>query len=103
MTYKDFLVYLESNLDAYSVFMDKAIAYQHGKNANRPVAKRWSEEKMQRAAYEMWKTSMQNLYNQIKSNVKSNMPAVWTQYIEKNDVLSSVDEGIRDLNFSEMD
>ena len=35
MKFKEFLAYLESNLDGYKVFMGKALAYQNEKNARR--------------------------------------------------------------------
>ena len=55
MTYKEFLEYLENNFDGYDIFTEKASAYQHSKNQKRPAKSRWNENKVQKAANEMWK------------------------------------------------
>lgn len=101
MRYKDFLLYLENSLDGYSAFIEKALEYQNEKNKKRQPAKRWNEEKMHKAAYDMWKSAMEPLYNQLKSSVKSDMEFMWIDFIRKNNVLDSVNEGIYDLDFSE--
>lgn len=101
LRYKEFLAYLENNLDGYHSFMEKAMEYQGEKNKKRQPAKRWNEEKMQKAAYDMWKTAMEPLYNQIKAAVKSDMEFIWIDFIRKNDVFDSVNEGISELDFNE--
>lgn len=62
MKYKEFLEYLELNLEGYKTFMNKARQYQITKNLKRPAKNRWLDDKMEKAAYEMWKKSMESLY-----------------------------------------
>ncbi len=103
MRYKEFLEYLENNLDNYQTFMNKALEYQKEKNQKRQAKKRWDEEKLQRAAYDMWKASMENLYNNLKQELKSGSASDWTNYIIKNNILESVNDGISQLDFSDDD
>ena len=101
MKYKEFLASLENNLDGYQTFMRKALEYQAGKNAKRPPKSRWSQEKMEKAAYDMWKKSMETLYNNLKKEIKSDLSFSWTSYIEKHEILETVNESISELEFSE--
>lgn len=102
MKYKEFLEYMENNLDGYKSFTAKAMQFQRKKNAKRqPAAKRWSEEKMQKASYEMWKKAMEPLYNKLKAEIKSDLRPSWISFIEKHDIFESVNEGISDIDFSE--
>ena len=81
--------------------MRKALEYQAGKNAKRPPKSRWSQEKMEKAAYDMWKKSMETLYNNLKKEIKSDLSFSWTSYIEKHEILETVNESISELDFSE--
>lgn len=101
MKYKEFLEYLELNLEGYKTFMNKARQYQITKNLKRPAKNRWSGEKMEKAAYELWKKSMENLYNNLKKEIKSDLSLSWTSYIEKHEILETVNESISELDFSE--
>lgn len=101
MKYKEFLEYLEASLEGYQTFMRKARQYQNSKNAKRPVKSRWSDEKIEKATYEMWKKAMENLYNNLKKEIKSELQYSWTSYIEKHEILETVNESISELDFSE--
>lgn len=101
MKYKEFLEYLELNLEGYKTFMNKARQFQITKNLKRPAKNRWSDEKMEKAAYEMWKKSMESLYNNLKKEIKSDLSFSWTSYIEKHEILETVNESISELDFSE--
>ncbi|KLU71564.1 MAG: hypothetical protein RHS_2636 [Robinsoniella sp. RHS] len=81
MTYKEFLEYIENNLDGYKVFMEKAIAFQGVKNQKRQPNKRWNDKKLKNAAYDMWKQSMQPLYNNLKKEVNSSLPHNWVHIL----------------------
>lgn len=74
MSYKEFLEYIENNLEGYKVFIQKAIEFQAVKNTKRQPNKRWNDKKLQSAAHEMWKQSMLPLYNNLKKEVKSSLP-----------------------------
>ena len=102
MKYKEFLQYLEENLDGYGTFMQKAREYQEVKNQKRPAKKRWIDEKVEAAAYDMWKKSMENLYNTLKQEIKSDSEFAWTEFIVNHSVLEGVNEGITELVFDEV-
>lgn len=101
MRYKEFLEYLEANLDSYHTFINKAINYQQNKNEQRQKKARWENERIEKAAYEMWKKAMENLYNNLKHEIKSDMPCSWTNYIAQHEILESVNESINDMDFSD--
>lgn len=98
MKYKEFLEYMENNLDGYQVFIRKARRYQTIENAKRK--KKWSDDNVKKATYEMWKKSMENLYNNLKQKIKSDSRFAWTDFINKNEILELVNEGIGDIDFS---
>lgn len=101
MKYKEFLDYLEKNLSGYEIFMLKALQFRHAKNAKRPAKSCWTDKKMEKAAGEMWKKAMENLYNNLNREIKSEFPSAWSSYIEKHKILESVNESISELDFSE--
>lgn len=101
MKYKEFLEYLEKNLTGYHIFLLKAMQFQQAKNANRQKRDRWEDKKMEKAAIEMWKKAMETLYNNLKREIKSDLPYSWTAYIEKHEILELVNESISELDFSE--
>ncbi|CUO92347.1 Uncharacterised protein [[Eubacterium] contortum] len=101
MKYKDFLEYLENTLEGYNLFMEKAIAFQEEKNRKRPAKNRWEPGRVQRAAYDMWKQSMQPLYDKLKSEIKSDDTQVWDDFMQNNNILETINDGITDLNFNE--
>lgn len=102
MKYKEFLEYLESSLESYESFMAKARMYQLDKNSKRAPKSRWKEEKVEKAAYDMWKKSMEPLYDKLKSEIKSDLWGSWISFIEKNNILETVNEGICELDFNEV-
>ena len=101
MRYKEFLEYMEQNLSGYGIFMEKALNYQKKKNAGRPVAKRWNDSRIQKAAYDMWRQAMEPLYNNLKVEIDSSLPQEWDVYISGHEILESVTEGIREMDFSD--
>lgn len=100
MKYREFLEYMENHLEGYHTFMDKARAFQNEKNARRPAKNRWNDNKVEKAAYDMWKMLMENLYNQIKPQISSDLPDTWASYIEKN-LVENINESINDMDFSD--
>ena len=82
--------------------MQKARRYQSDKNVKRAPKSRWTEEKMEKAAYDMWKASMEPLYNKLKHEIKSDLRESWIAFIVKNDIFEIVNEGINDLDFNEV-
>lgn len=101
MKYKEFLEYLELNLEGYQTFMNKAKQYQITKNLKRPAKNRWSDEKIEKASYDMWKKSMESLYNNLKKEIRSDLSFSWTSYMEKHEILETINESINELNFSD--
>lgn len=101
MKYKEFLEYLENNLEGYHTFIRKARQYQHSKNAKRPAKSRWSDEKIEKVTYEMWKKSMENLYNKLKQEIKSDSRFAWTDFVEKNNIFEVMNDSISEMDFSD--
>ncbi len=101
MKFKEFLEYLEVNLSSYHTFMQKALAFQSSKNAKRAPKSRWNEARVEKAAYEMWKASMDTLFNKIKCEVRSDQPSVWISFMEKNHIFDILNDGIAEMDFSE--
>lgn len=55
---------------------------------------------MEKAAYDMWKGSMENLYNNLKHEIKSDSRLSWISFIENNQIIENVNEGINDIDFT---
>lgn len=100
MKYKEFLEFLESRLEGYNVFMHKALQFQREKDAKRQKKDRRTDERLEKAAADMWKASMQALYTNLKKTIDSDSDYVWKEYIEKNGILESVNDSISELDFS---
>lgn len=100
MKYKEFLEYLEVNLNGYETFMRKATQFQNAINLKRPPKSRWDDGKVEKTVSGMWKTAMQSLYNTLKREIDSDSEYVWKAYIEKNNILESVSESISELDFT---
>lgn len=100
MSYKEFLEYLENNLEGYHTFIVKAMQYQQDKNMSRPKKNRWTDDKMKKATYDMWKASMENLYNNLKQEIKSNISSAWVAFIKEHELFETINESINELDFS---
>jgi len=100
MTFNEFLEYLEENLEGYHIFYKKALAYQNMKN-NARKKKAWNDAKIERAVKAMWKTSVQPLYDKIKS-AKGNSPIhEWIEYMDEHQIFESVNDSMSDLEFEQ--
>ncbi|MFR3727718.1 hypothetical protein [Lacrimispora sp.] len=102
MKYKEFLEYMEKYLESYNTFMRKANQFQIEKNLKRPAKSRWSDEKVEKATYDMWKAAMEPLYNKLKNEIKSDFRESWISFIDKNELLENINEGISQLDFNEV-
>ena len=51
-----------------------------------------------KTAGEMWKKAMETLYNNLRRELKSDMASAWISYIEKHEILESVNESINELD-----
>ena len=98
MKYKEFLEYLESNLEGYNIFMRKARQFQGLQNAKRK--KKWSDEKVEKAAYDMWRMSLEPLYINLKHEINSDSRLSWISFIENHEVMENVNESINDIDFT---
>lgn len=45
---------------------------------------------------------MEPLYNKLKSETKSDFRESWTSFIDKNEILVNVNDGISELDFNEV-
>ncbi|WP_367567285.1 hypothetical protein [Lacrimispora sp.] len=102
MKYKEFLEYMEKHLESYNAFMRKASLYQKEKNLKRPPKSRWNDEKVEKATSAMWKAAMEPLYNKLKGEIKSDFRESWISFIDKNELLENINEGISELDFNEV-
>ncbi|WP_218730297.1 hypothetical protein [Brochothrix thermosphacta] len=100
MTKQELTDYLEKNLSNHTVFLSNALDYQQEKNRRRPNKKRWTEEKMERAAYKMWLDFSGNVHEKIKVEIKKD-PSVseWSEFIDKNEMLDSLNDAIVEIEF----
>ena len=102
MNFKEFLEYMDNNLNAKDAFYQKALDDQMSRNARRAPAKRWNETKLDRAVDKLWVELMKNVYDKFKMNIKPNESdpyKSWIDYIEKNEALESLDEMLVELEF----
>lgn len=83
--------------------MEKATDFQETKNQKRPAKSRWKEAKVQKAVYEMWKKSMQPLYDNLKREIKSGISYKWIEYMEQHEVLEGLRDTMADLSFGDVD
>lgn len=44
---------------------------------------------------------MENLYNNLKREINSDIPSAWTSYIKENELFEIINENISDLDFSD--
>lgn len=100
MTKNELMEYLEQNLSNYTLFLSKALEYQQEKNKRRPSKKRWADEKMERAADNMWKDFASSVYEKVKTGYKSDTSvSSYPAFIEKNEMLESLNDAIGELEF----
>ena len=92
MTFNEFLDFMTDNLSAYPTFYKKALAFQNKKNAARKK-KPWNEAKVERATKEMWKQSMQGLYDSLKPRIKNKSSRdSWIEFINQHELLETVSD-----------
>lgn len=101
MKYKEFLNYWKRILSAIKLLCLKPCNFSAQRMPNGRKKTAGKIKKMEKAAGEMWKKAMENLYSNLKLEIKSEFPSTWISYIEKHEILKSVNESINELNFSE--
>lgn len=102
MNFTEFMEYMDNHLQSRETFVANATEYQNVKNRRRAPAKRWKEEKIQRAVNNMWTDLLKTIYARIKPLVKassSEPKKEWINYIETNEILDSLDESIYEIEF----
>lgn len=102
MNYQDFMEYMQENLTSYTFFMEKAKNFQLEKNKVRAAKAKWNEAKVERATSQMWTQGMDTLYGQLKTQI--GIPALngtqkWIAFIEENEVIENVNEGLSEVEF----
>ena len=99
MTFNEFLLFMTENLSTYSTFYKKALAFQNKKNAARKK-KPWNEAKIERATNEMWKKSMQGLYDSLKPRIENKSSREsWIEFINQHELLETVSDSMSELEF----
>ena len=99
MDKEELLEYLKINSGVKDKFMKKALDYQNEKNQKRPSAKRWNETKVERATDKMFNTVLDNIFDKLKSAIKSSDNKKWIMFIEENNVLEDLEDSMGEITF----
>ena len=104
MDREEFETYLNANSRVVAIFRSLALAYQHSKNRQRAISKRWSETAVAISVDKMANQFIDNVYDNLKTNIKENkfQPyESWVRFIETNEVLDSLEYSVGELEFEE--
>lgn len=102
MFFNDFKTMLEKNLSAYETFVVRATEYQEMKNKNRQPAKRWDQQKIERAVNDMWLQTAHNIYDKVKSKAPKkavDIDAAWDEFMRDNEIYDSLEESMSEVEF----
>lgn len=103
MTAKNFAIYMADNLEGYKHFYEKAMDFQKIKNSKRAAKSRWNDYKLEKAVNEMWSKAMENLYNQIKPQVRKNEKIwgkkAWIDFMKEKELFETLNESLVEIEF----
>ncbi|WP_335138968.1 hypothetical protein [Lacticaseibacillus paracasei] len=100
MDREEFETYLNANTRVVAVFRSQALAYQHSKNRQRAASKRLSETAVASAVDKMASQFIDNVYDELKANVKENRIhpyESWISFIETNEVFDNLEESVAEM------
>ena len=72
--------------------MFKAMQFQRVKNAERQQKTAGKTKSWKRPLARCGKKAMETLYNNLRRELKSDIASAWVSYIEKHEILESVNE-----------
>ena len=102
MTFYELIDYIKEQTSAYDIFYEKALDFQNTKNKARTGKAKWTEKKIEKVVDTMWEQSMQVLYDKVRSQAgmpKLNPRQAWIDFMDKENVLDSLVEGISETEF----
>ena len=76
MDRKEVETHLNANSRVVTIFRSQALAYQHSKNRQRAVLKRWSETAVASAVDKVINQFIDNVYDKLKTNIKETNPTL---------------------------
>ncbi|MSD82915.1 hypothetical protein GKC32_00795 [Lactobacillus curvatus] len=94
--------YLEEHSHIIDTFRDKGLAYQNEKNQKRQPAKRWNENKVDRAVDKMVAEFIANIQVKLAFNIRgehANDYQTWLTFIEQNEVVEALAASVNEMTF----
>lgn len=95
MTKKEFIEYMKT-LDVYKMFFIKVSNWQNEKNKKRKNPR--SGSRIEKEVNNMWAEMIGRLYENLSHNSQGKSLIA---LMEEHDILTSIREGIEDMNFEE--
>ncbi|MGY3748059.1 hypothetical protein ACWN8P_12440 [Vagococcus salmoninarum] len=99
MTLLEFIEYMESVMSSKETFYSISMDDQLARNSRRKPAKRWNEEKIERAIDMQWKELMTNVYEKVKAEKGNSLKSAWIEFIMADDFLEQLDGSIAEIEF----
>lgn len=94
--------YLEEHSHIIDTFRDKGLDYQNEKNQKRQPAKRWNENKVDRAVDKMVAEFIANIQVKLAFNIRgkhANDYQNWLTFIEQNEVVENLAASVNEMPF----
>ncbi|WP_208422556.1 hypothetical protein [Latilactobacillus fragifolii] len=94
--------YLEEHSHIIDTFRDKGLAYQNEKNQKRQPAKRWNENKVDRAVDKTVAEFIANIQVKLAFNIRgehANAYQTWLTFIEQNEVVEALAASVNEMTF----
>lgn len=99
MRLKQFEEYIDPLMTSKEYFYVEATALQNKKNKVRQPAKRWNEEKINRAVDKMWAELLKNVYEKLQWQVKGSDQEAWIERIQRDGFLEELNDSILEIEF----
>lgn len=101
MDIEDLRDYLQENSSVEDLFTSKCLQYLEEKNENRPAAKRWPQEKIDRVATKMYYSFLQNIHDKISNSkgLAKHDPSKWENFIKVHNIVDELEESVVDIEF----
>lgn len=94
--------YLEEHSRVIDTFRAKGLDYQNEKNQKRQPAKRWNENKVDRAVDKMVAEFVASIQVKMAFNIRGEHAKeyqTWLTFIEQNEVVEGLEESVNEMAF----
>ncbi|MFT8526091.1 MAG: hypothetical protein ABF723_05255 [Lentilactobacillus hilgardii] len=93
--------YLAENSSVEDLFTSRCLQYLEEKNQNRPAAKRWPQEKIDRVSAKMYYSFLQNIHDKIsnRKGLAKHDPSKWENFIKVHNIVDELEESVVDIEF----